>query len=120
MKQILLYMSVLCLLNVPTWAQSTPQFFSALNDIPLMVGLREVPELTSTFDKPEGRIIESMALIESVSVSEVKKFYAQTLPQMGWKYVGEGLFSRENEQLVLSFESERGQEFMKIMVRPSD
>ena len=44
-------------------------FFSAIQDMPIMPGLHELADQTVMFDKPQGRIIEAVAEIDSVSIS---------------------------------------------------
>ncbi|MFN4281800.1 MAG: hypothetical protein ACK4NA_04075 [Alphaproteobacteria bacterium] len=91
----------------PTLAQSRPPaaqpaFLSVIDDVPLMPGLTERPDAAVTFDKPEGRILEAEAA-GRVSRAEVLKFYAASLPQLGWRARGEGRFLRDREELAISF-----------------
>lgn len=67
-----------------------------------MPGLAERKDLAISFDKPEGRIVEAVAE-GRMSPAEVAKFYATTLPQLGWKGVGNNRFAREGEELLLNF-----------------
>lgn len=76
-------------------------FLSNLDDIPLMSGLAERKDLAISFDKPEGRIVEAQAE-GRLSAAAVTKFYAATLPQLGWRLQGANHFMRESEELQLS------------------
>ena len=76
-------------------------FLSNLDDIPLMPGLAERKELAVSFDKPEGRIVEAYAEGQ-LSPAAVTKFYATTLPQLGWRSQGNNRFAREGEELLLN------------------
>lgn len=98
--------------------QYEAQFFSTIRDIPLMPGLKELTDQTLVFDKPEGRIIESVAEIESQSVGDIKHFYQDTLPQLGWTRIAEMSYVRQDEHLYLDFETYEGQNFMRVMVSP--
>src|SRR5688572_24242600 len=49
------------------------EFFSEMQDIPVVPGITEVIDQTVTFDKPEGRIVESVAEIESGDSASVTK-----------------------------------------------
>ncbi len=95
-----------------------PQFFVSLQDVPLMPGLTELTELTVVFDKPEGRIIESVAQIKSLSSDSVRAYYEASLPQLGWNRIGEDSFARQGEYLRMNFEIADGQSFLKITVMP--
>lgn len=77
-------------------------FLSNLDDIPLMPGLAERKDLAVSFDKPEGRIVEAYAE-GSLTPAAVSKFYASTLPQLGWRSQGNNRFAREGEELILNF-----------------
>jgi hypothetical protein len=101
-----------------TPAQQDAQFFTAIADMPLMPGLIELPDQTVMFDKPEGRIIESVAEIESVSEEDVSKYYNTTLPQLGWSRIAENTYTREGEQLNLKFETLQRHRFFRITVTP--
>ena len=95
-----------------------PQFFTAIQDVPLMPGMQELEDQTLTFDKPEGRIIESVAVIKSAPQTAVQKFYQDTLPQLGWTRIAENSFIRDDEHLYMNFETMDRQNFLKIMVKP--
>jgi hypothetical protein len=83
-------------------APAPANFLSNLDDIPLMPGLSERKDLAVSFDKPEGRIVEATAE-GRLGAAEVAKFYATTLPQLGWKGQGNNRFAREGEELHLGF-----------------
>lgn len=91
------------------WAQSraTPSFLSVIDDVPLMPGLTERADAAVVFDKPEGRIVETEAT-GRLARAEVLKFYAASLPQLGWSPRAEGRFLRDKEELALSFASGAG------------
>ena len=93
-------------------------FFTTIQDMPLMPGLEELPDQTLVFDKPEGRIIESVASTGSLSIDAIQKFYEDTLPQFGWSRIAENSFVRQGETLHLDFEVHEGQKFLRIMVSP--
>jgi hypothetical protein len=104
----------------PQAAATPPRFFSSMQDVPLVAGLSELADQTVTFDKPEGRIIESVAEIESGSFDSVKKSYDEALPQLGWNRIAENSYARENEFLHLNFETYDGRNFVRVLVRPRE
>ena len=79
-----------------------PAFLQNLNDVPLMPGLYEVIEEGVVFDQPQGRIVEANAAADTRQATEIQSFYSHTLPQLGWKQVGPGAFSREGEMLRIA------------------
>ena len=95
------------------------QFFSSLRDIPLMEGLIEIEENITTFDKPDGRIIDAYAAIENTNQDNILTYYNATLPQFGWSKTETNIFYRNREFLELSFETNEGTSVLKISIRPS-
>lgn len=79
-------------------------FFDSLYDVPVMPGLVEVPELSMSFDKPDGRISEASAHYNGAKVQAVFVFYDQSLSQMGWRKQAQGIYTREGEKLSISIE----------------
>lgn len=77
-------------------------FSAVIEDLPLMEGLEEVGDGVE-FSTPDGRLAEILAE-GSVSQAEVVKFYASTLPQLGWVKETTDMFVREDESLSLAFE----------------
>ncbi|GJL85454.1 MAG: hypothetical protein DHS20C02_12290 [Micavibrio sp.] len=97
---------------------ATPQFFASLQDVPLMPGLTELTDYTVVFDKPEGRIIESVAAVESLTPESIRTYYEASLPQLGWRRIGDDYFARQGEYLRMNFETVDGQDFLKIIIMP--
>ena len=83
------------------WAQETAGFVSTIEDLPLMPGLIE-EEGGMVFDSARGRIVEAFAT-GPFSEGAVRAFYDETLPQLGWRPLGQGTFRRENEILMVEF-----------------
>jgi hypothetical protein len=78
------------------------EFVAGTEDVPLMPGLKPVPNSDLVFDKPEGRIVEARA--EGATTREkVEAFYAASLPPLGWKPAGRNIWQRDAERLRLDF-----------------
>lgn len=99
-------------------AAETAQFFSSVPDMPLMDGLTELTDQTVVFDKPEGRIVESVALIEGPAPDNVLRFYNETLPQLGWARIADLSFRREHEVLKVFVEANEGKNFLRVNIAP--
>ena len=76
-------------------------FLNAYEDLPLAPGLAEVPNSGIAFDSPGGRIVEAYAKGAAKS-AEVLKFYATTLPQLGWTRESDSRYRRDAELLTLA------------------
>lgn len=96
----------------------TTAFFSSVQDIPLKPGLVELDDQALTFDKPGGRIIESIAQIKNGTNQEVLSYYEQALPQLGWTKKYDGSFVRNGERLKIDFENFDDKRFFRLMIEP--
>lgn len=94
------------------------QFFESLNDVPLMPGLYEMAEESVVFDKPGGRIAESAAASQELALEEIREFYSQALPQMGWDRRADGSFVREGESLTMNVENRDGYNVVRFTISP--
>ncbi len=75
-------------------------FLSIGDDLPLAPGLSEIPDSSLVFDGPGGRILQTDAR-GPVRGADVMRFYAATLPQLGWVRESDFAYSRDNERLRL-------------------
>jgi hypothetical protein len=82
-------------------------FVPGTEDVPLMPGLAPLAGSPLRFDKPEGRIVETQAS-GRVTRAAVRRFYNETLPQLGWRAVGGDAWRREGERLHLDFKGRDG------------
>ncbi len=81
--------------------QAGERFVPGFEALPLMAGLEIEPGSAMVFDKPGGRIVEAAAT-GAVSAERIGQWYAETLPQLGWRPEGKSLFRREDEMLSLA------------------
>lgn len=94
-------------------------FVPGTEDLPLMPGLVSVAGSAVVFDKPEGRIVESSAH-GTLSRYAVTRFYAQTLPQLGWRSIAgmPASWTRAGERLRLDFRGPDGDLTVGFMIAP--
>lgn len=83
-----------------------------------MEGLIELQDHALQFDKPEGRVVEGVALIDGLNEEAVNVYYASTLPQFGWSRIGDNEYIRQGEKLRFDFEKIEEHYFFKIMISP--
>jgi hypothetical protein len=86
-------------------------------DLPLMDGLAEVGEAGMAFDKPAGRIVEAYAH-GAVETRAVRRFYRQTLPQLGWQRLGPDRYAREGEELEIDYLGDDGDLTVRYTLQP--
>lgn len=75
-------------------------FLTAYEDLPLAPGLTEVAGAGMAFDSPGGRIVEAYAK-GPAKAADILKFYATTLPQLGWNRESDTIYRRDAEMLTL-------------------
>jgi len=78
------------------------EFLPGVEDMPLMPGLVAAPDATTVFDTPAGRIVQAEARAAGGTETEVRRFYGETLPALGWRAVDARSFEREGERLLIS------------------
>lgn len=94
-------------------------FVAGTDDVPLMPGLEAVSEAAVLFDQPDGRIVEAVA-DGTVPAARVRQFYAETLPQLGWKADGDGAWRREQERLEVKIAETGGRTQVRFLLSPRD
>lgn len=97
---------------------SEVRFFETLQDVPVMDGLVEQVDETLIFDKPDGRVVESVAYMDDKDAKEVRHYYAQTLPQFGWSASGSDRFVRHEERLEMVFETHQNIQIVRFLIQP--
>lgn len=79
------------------------KFVPGTEDVPLAPGLVIPAEGAVVFDQPSGRIVEATAA-GPADAAGIQRFYAETLPQLGWTSSGGGQWTREGERLAIAME----------------
>lgn len=110
--------AVFLLLPASVPAAGNTAYFSAMPDLPLPPGMSENTDDTVRFDQPEARVI-ALRAHGKIQISDIKQFYIQTLPALGWKPTGGNRFVREDEVLELDAVSRSdGMTALRILVNP--
>lgn len=121
MRRIFLITALFMMMFVPL-AQAQTRYLVSLPDIPLMPRMVELKDSGVIFDKAEGRIIEETVKAPNLSITEVIKFYNDTLPALGWRPAGStktlARFSRNGEQLVVNLEKLGSEALVSFAVSP--
>ena len=96
-------LATLLILLCPALAVAAGTFLAGIEEVPLAPGLAEAPGGGMVFDSPSGRIVEAVASGQ-VQADQIRAFYAQTLPQLGWTRISDTEFRSETETLRLTFD----------------
>ena len=98
-------------------ATAAERYLSHFDDLPLPAGLTEQPD-SVLFEADGGRIIETSAE-GKVEAAAIRRFYDQSLPQLGWTKSGEGRYVRENESLTIVAGEENGNTIVRFSLAPA-
>jgi hypothetical protein len=99
-------------------ASAADAFVAGTEDLPLMPALRAVRDSAVVFDKPQGRIVEAKATGRTTRAA-VEKFYASTLPELGWTAEGPNVWRRENERLRIDMGGRDGNLTVGFTILPN-
>lgn len=121
-RALLLFLAGMCIVHgQPRAAERTAlpsaRFVEGVEDLPLMPGLANVEAAGVAFDTVEGRIVVAFAS-GRVTREAVVGFYADTLPQLGWKREQELRFRRDNENLTMEFSRTSGGLTVRFSLSP--
>jgi hypothetical protein len=126
MNRIIALFFAVIALSVPALAASDgdrtahTRYLSAINDLPLTGDLLEITDSAMVFDKPEGRIVRVSAE-GTTAPDDIHRFYADTLPQLGWEPFGQTVLGPkpEDEEFIRYYvmRFDRGQEMLIIYCR---
>ena len=92
-----LFILVTALMPGPALAAFVP----GTEDLPLAPGLTADAENVLIFDNPTGRIVQAMAT-GTKDADTITRFYAETLPQLGWSRGRDGRWVRGDEVLDIA------------------
>jgi len=81
-------------------ARADGGYVGGIDDLPLMPGLVEDTQSGLVFRSPAGRIVDAYAA-GRVRADRVADFYAEVLPQLGWRRIDSEYFARDGEILEI-------------------
>ena len=100
-------------------------FLSSIDDMPLPAGVSENEDMMMVFDKPNGRILRTVAT-GRIDPDAARTFYTDSLPQLGWRAMTASpqdglLFEREGERLEIDIAPvSGGQTEIRFSIEPID
>jgi len=92
--------------------KTSAEFIKGSLDIPVAKGLEIISDEEVEFDSSSGSFASSTYQSKN-SIESIKKFYTETLPQMGWDLIEfsnhSSTFKRENQILKIEFSKSQKQ-----------
>lgn len=109
---------VLSLAATIAFAQDTYRYVPGTEDIPVYQGLVENKEARLLYDVVEGNIVDTLFEGDASSYNNIKHFYEETLPQIGWKKVKYQIYERGDERLELDYSLSDNKIMLQFSLRP--
>ena len=116
MSKTILLILLLVTLSLPGPARAEGGFLAECEDLPLPPGLQERSG-GMLFDSPTGRIVDAQAE-GPLSAQQVRAFYAETLPQLGWEQIGDASYRRDREVLRMTISGTKPPVSVRFSVVP--
>ena len=85
--------------------EDSQQFLVSIDDVPIVPMFKEITTTGVNFETINGRIAQTQALGPK-HPDVVRTFYKTTLPQLGWRNIGDNSFLREGEILHIQIRRE--------------
>ena len=85
-----------------TGPAAAAEFVDGIEDVPVMNGMHQVQSSNISFGNDEIRFVEAYLSGRKATFSSVAAFYEETLPQLGWHFIG-----RRNDSLHFERDAER-------------
>lgn len=106
MKKLGLFALSFCFLTATVSAEAK-NFITGFEDIPLINGFKQIENDNFSFGNEETRYIETQIIAKNrKDFDEVKKFYQESLKQLGWHKLKDSAsevhFYRENDILEIN------------------
>lgn len=94
------------------------KYVPGTEDLPVYDGFQTVDTKNVVYDSESGRIIEASYFRRDVTEKEVRDFYNETLPQLGWHKNKPSQYTRDGESLKLNIGLKNGVVSLKFNIRP--
>lgn len=98
--------------------QLAQKYVPGTEDLPVYEGFKPVDTKNVAYDSADGRLIDASYFNNHAKIAEVKEFYSETLPHLGWKKK-QNEYVREGERLKINITEKGGITFLKFTIRPS-
>lgn len=99
--------------------QENIKFIEGSDDIPLFSPLVKVEEGDVDFDSTSGSV-SSLIYESTVCPNKVRKFYVETMPQMGWRLRKNSqrkiIFYRQNQKFEIELVKENNRNLVKFLI----
>ena len=93
------------------------KFITGFSDLPIMPGMRELPDADVSFDTTSGRIVIAFVRTDR-KANSVMIFYDRVLRQLGWEKKSSRVFIRDEESLTFDFINDGDSLIVRFSIEP--
>lgn len=94
------------------------KYVPGTEDLPVYSGFQAIDSKNVVYDSESGRIVDASYFQRDITIQDVRDFYAETLPQLGWHKNKSAQYVRDGEILKVSVSEKKGVVFLKFNIRP--
>ena len=93
------------------------KFVIGIEDLPIFDSLEVDEDNLIIFDKADSRLV-TVNLYGDVNLGEVKQYYENILPNLGWKMINKKKYIRDSEILDLEYEKKNKRVYLTLKIKP--
>lgn len=94
------------------------KYVPGTEDLPVYNGFQPIDAKNIVYDSASGRIIDASYFRRDIGVEEVRGYYTETLPQLGWRKKKSSEYTRDGESLKVNVTEKKGVVLLKFVIRP--
>lgn len=93
------------------------KFITGIEDVPIFDSLEIDEDNLIIFDKVDSRLV-TVNLSGTVNLSEVRDYYENILPNLGWKMLNKEKYVRDSEILNLEYKTKNKKVYLTVKIKP--
>ena len=92
-------------------------FVNGIEELPVIKNMQNMPESLIYFDTNKGRFVQSK-IVGNQSISQIKDFYENILPNLGWEKIDKNKFSRKSELMEIRYYKYNKDSIAEFNIKP--
>ena len=117
MKKFYFFLYTLITLVLGLKLNSEIKFITGIEDLPIFDSLEIDEDNLIIFDKIDSRLV-TVNLSGTVNLSEVRDYYENILPNLGWKMLNKEKYVRDSEILNLEYKTKNKKVYLTVKIKP--
>ena len=117
MKKFNFFLYTLISLVLGLKLNSEIKFITGIEDLPIFDSLEIDEDNLIIFDKVDSRLV-TVNLSGTVNLSEVRDYYENILPNLGWEMLNKEKYVRDSEILNLEYKTDNKKVYLTVKIKP--